>query len=93
MEDMREEIREAFQVFDPKRDGHLSVKAMKEMLQTVGDKMSEDDINELIATADANGDGVIDYCGRWKQIIFTVIFLCVYHGMLSLMISDLNALK
>lgn len=63
-EDMREEIRNAFRVFDRNSDGRLNAKELRDVLQTVGDKMSEDDIDELIAAADANGDGVIDYEGQ-----------------------------
>ncbi|ELU13700.1 hypothetical protein CAPTEDRAFT_169155 [Capitella teleta] len=60
MEDMREEIRDAFGVFDKNNDGRLSTSELKDVLSSVGEKMSSDDINEMVAAADSRGTGMID---------------------------------
>ena len=76
-EDMHEEIREAFRVFDRNNDGHLSCQELRDILVTMGDKMKDEDINELMAAADVNGDGTIDYEGMTS---FTSVSLVTCYG-------------
>ena len=71
---MREEIRDAFKVFDRNNDGRLSSQELRDILVTMGDKMTEEDINDLMRTADINGDGMIDYEGLLIAFINTLIF-------------------
>jgi len=60
-EDVRDELKDAFKVFDKNNDGYLSATELREVLQTLGDRMTDDDVDELIQAADTNGDGRVDY--------------------------------
>ena len=50
-------------VFDRNNDGFLSSNELRDVLQNLGDKMTGEDINEMMLLADQNGDGKIDYEG------------------------------
>ena len=70
-----EMLRGAFALFDLDGNKHLDkaeIENMKRFLTETGDKMSEEEIKQLdimIASADKNGDGVLDYGGT-----FTITF-------------------
>ncbi len=55
-----EEIQEAFEVFDTDGSGHISVEEFRVMMTTLGEKMSHDEVNELLRIADRNGDDRIN---------------------------------
>jgi len=59
--DIEEEIREAFRVFDREGHGFLSSAEMSHVLQSIGDKLSLEETEELINDADIDGDGNINY--------------------------------
>lgn len=39
------------------------------MLENFGEKMTFDEIEEFLAIADKNGDGIIDYGGKVKYVL------------------------
>ena len=55
------------QVFDRNGDGHVTAQELREVLENTGEYMKREDIDELIATADCNGDGRIDYEGECAE--------------------------
>ncbi|XP_063698281.1 calmodulin-beta-like [Culicoides brevitarsis] len=55
------QLRSAFQVFDKNKDGFISVHELKEILMNLGEKMTDNEFEDLIAEADVDGDGRIDY--------------------------------
>ena len=57
----QQEILEAFRIFDGDGSGSISAEELKHIMTTLGERMTEDEINELLKEADTNGDGVIDY--------------------------------
>merc|ERR1719331_1304433 len=59
--DIEEEIREAFRVFDKDGHGFIPVPDLQHVLQTLGDKLSADETQELISEADLDGDGNVNY--------------------------------
>ncbi|KAK6199509.1 calmodulin-like protein 12-like protein [Scheffersomyces amazonensis] len=58
--DSENELMEAFKVFDKNGDGKISALELKQVLTTIGEQLSDDDINQMITEADTNGDGEID---------------------------------
>ncbi|KAK7478044.1 hypothetical protein BaRGS_00030720, partial [Batillaria attramentaria] len=66
MEEVSEDMRDAFQVFDKDGDGYIDVEEFKTVMMTMGDKMSEEEVQKMMKDADANGDGKIDYKGANK---------------------------
>ena len=48
-------------MFDKDGNGLISRDELRDVMTQLGEKMSEDDIDEMIEDADKNGDGMINY--------------------------------
>ncbi|KAL4226321.1 Calmodulin [Mactra antiquata] len=59
--DLREEILEAFRVFDNDGNGSISKDELRFAITQLGEKVKEDELDELMKAADLNGDGSINY--------------------------------
>merc|ERR1712128_292427 len=59
--DIEDEIREAFKVFDKEGNGFISTPDLMEIMQSVGDVLSLEETEEMIAEADIDGDGNVNY--------------------------------
>merc|ERR1719189_3560264 len=59
--DIEEEIREAFRVFDREGHGFITVPDLCQVLTTLGDKLTEEESEELLEEADIDGDGNVNY--------------------------------
>lgn len=47
-------------------DGYIDLEELKNMLESTGEAITEDDIEELMKDGDKNNDGKIDYDGRFQ---------------------------
>ncbi|CAG8760325.1 13486_t:CDS:2 [Cetraspora pellucida] len=59
--DIEEEIKEAFKVFDKDGNGLISAAELKVVMSSIGEKLSDEEIDEMIHEADVDGDGQINY--------------------------------
>jgi calmodulin len=64
--DSEEEIREAFKVFDRDNNGFISAAELRHVMTSIGEKLTDDEVDEMIREADQDGDGRID-CMFWKS--------------------------
>lgn len=64
--DSEQEIREAFKVFDKEGTGSISSAYLRHIMTTMGDRLSDDEVDEMIQEADIDGDGDIDYDGSFS---------------------------
>ncbi|WJX85548.1 hypothetical protein P8452_67984 [Trifolium repens] len=55
------ELKEAFWVFDKDKDGYISSNELRSVLRAIGEKVTEEELDQMIKMADMNGDGLIDY--------------------------------
>lgn len=53
------EIREAFSVFDKDGSGKISGDELRQIMRSLGEELTEDEIQQMIREADTNGDGEI----------------------------------
>jgi len=56
-----EEIREAFLLFDNDGNGFISAAELRHVMTNLGETLTDEEVEELMHEADANGDGQIDY--------------------------------
>jgi calmodulin len=61
--DMEEEIREAFQVFDKDGNGFISAAELRHVMANLGEKLTEQELDQMIKEADIDGDGQVNYEG------------------------------
>jgi len=56
-----EELRAAFNAFDKDSSGKLSAAEIRNMILNMGERIDEDELDELMLEVDKNGDGTVDY--------------------------------
>ena len=52
---------ESFRIFDPKAEKAITFEGLKEVLTRMGEKMTDDDIRNMIKEADDDGDGRVSF--------------------------------
>ena len=84
--DKEEELREAFRVFDRNGDGFISASELRHVMTNLGEKLSDEEVEDMIKEADLDGDGLVNYEGegalmlyRDKQCIFFLLLLLHHH--------------
>ncbi|XP_071079017.1 uncharacterized protein [Haliotis cracherodii] len=66
--DSEEEIKEAFKVFDKESKGYLTSDELRHIMTTMGEKLTHEDVDDMIREADLDGDGKIDYLEFSKML-------------------------
>ncbi|KAI4296652.1 hypothetical protein L6164_036595 [Bauhinia variegata] len=57
----KQEIKEAFELFDTDNSGTIDAKELNVAMRALGFEMTEDQINQMIAAVDKDGSGAIDF--------------------------------
>ena len=57
----RDEIREAFAIFDKNGDGSIDSKELQTVMESLGEKLTEMDIKTMMDGADTDRDGKISF--------------------------------
>ena len=60
-EEQKQEIKEAFDLFDTDGSGTIDAKELKVAMRALGFEPKKEEIRKLIADVDTNGSGVIDF--------------------------------
>jgi len=58
---IEDEIMEAFRAFDKNGDGFVSAAELRQVMDSLGEKLSDNEIGEMIREADMDGDYLINY--------------------------------
>jgi calmodulin len=59
--DTEAEIIDAFRVFDKDGDGKITAAELTHIMKNLGEPLTQEEVDEMIAQADTNKDGIIDY--------------------------------
>lgn len=65
-------------MFDKDGNGHISATELRHVMTSLGEKMTEEEVDEMIREADVDGDGQINYQEFIKMMVsrvFLYIFL------------------
>ena len=70
-------------MFDRDKNGYISADELRHQVTTVGDKLTQEEVTDLLCVADQNGDGFIDYREvrfnpeQISLLIFNLELMCV----------------
>ena len=67
--DIENELNEAFNAYDKNGKGIISVKEFKRIINTLGDKICDEEVDEIIQKVDPKNKGYIDYKELTKIIV------------------------
>lgn len=57
-----------FRVFDKNNDGLISSTELRHVMTNLGERLSEEEVDDMIKEADLDGDGMVNYDGMyWNQ--------------------------
>ena len=86
---MQEELREAFRMYDKEGNGYIPTSALREILRALDDKLTEDELDEMIAEIDTDGSGTVDFDGKsfslylFLQYTLIMIFILEFMEMMT----------
>ena len=58
------EIQEIFRVFDKDGNGFISAAELRLVMSNLGEKLTDEEVDEMIRKADIDGDGQVNYEGE-----------------------------
>ncbi|KAK8661438.1 hypothetical protein V6N13_091042 [Hibiscus sabdariffa] len=59
--DAEEELKEAFKVFDNDQNGYISANELRYVMINLGEKLTDEEVEQMIKEADLDGDGQVNY--------------------------------
>ncbi|KAL7081155.1 hypothetical protein ACP275_14G021600 [Erythranthe tilingii] len=59
--DADEELKEAFKVFDKDQNGYISANELRQVLMNLGEKLTDEEVQQMIREADLDGDGQVNF--------------------------------
>ncbi|MQM05760.1 hypothetical protein Taro_038566 [Colocasia esculenta] len=63
--DSEEELKEAFRVFDKDQNGFISAAELRHVMTNLGEKLTDEEVDEMIREADVDGDETL--CARARE--------------------------
>ncbi|XVF80856.1 hypothetical protein PTKIN_Ptkin15bG0109100 [Pterospermum kingtungense] len=60
-ENVGDELKEAFKVFDRDQDGFISANELRQVMMNLGERVTVEEAEQMIREADLDGDGLVSY--------------------------------
>merc|ERR1712043_125280 len=60
-EALKKELKEAFRIYDKEGNGYISTDVLKEILQELDSKLTNEDLDNIIEEVDEDGSGTLDF--------------------------------
>ena len=67
-EGLKEELKEAFRIYDRDGQGFITTDVLKEILREIDSELTEDDLDNIIEEVDEDGSGTLDFDGKLYSI-------------------------
>ena len=77
--DSEEEIREAFKVFDRDNNGFISAAELRHVMTSIGEKLTDDEVDEMIREADQDGDHIVGH--DFRHAVMRAVDVGVLHEL------------
>lgn len=61
-------LREAFRIFDRDGNGYIDAREIRHVLVHLGEKLSDDEVDEMIRESEISGDNQINYEGNISMV-------------------------
>ncbi|GBM93660.1 Calmodulin [Araneus ventricosus] len=81
--DSEKELKEAFRVFDKNGDGFISAPELRNVMTNLGEKLTDEEVEDMIKEADLDGDGLVNYDGQYPPPPFPFFRNSSYAFLLS----------
>ena len=65
-EAMQQELKEAFRLYDKEGNGYITTDVLREILRELDDKITPDDLDQMIEEIDSDGSGTVDFDGEFR---------------------------
>lgn len=72
-DDEDEDLKKVFSIFDKDNNGYITADELKVAMENLNEKLTDDDVNEMIREADLNNDGKVNYEGNYKSFNITIL--------------------
>ncbi|PIA61537.1 hypothetical protein AQUCO_00300812v1 [Aquilegia coerulea] len=69
--DLEEEYKKAFRIYDKDQNGFITATELRQVMASLGDKLTDEQLNEMVREADGDGDGKINYQEFVKMMFAT----------------------
>ncbi|XP_047738014.1 troponin C isoform X4 [Hyalella azteca] len=60
-ESLKEELKEAFRIYDKEGNGYITTQVLKEILKELDNRLSAEDIEGIVDEVDEDGSGTLDF--------------------------------
>lgn len=70
---LTEEFIRGFAVFDKDQTGHIGVGELRYVLTNLGEKLTDQEVDELLAGVRVGGDGTIDYRAFVREVSYCIL--------------------
>ena len=69
-----QELRQAFQVFDRDGNGKISADELRQVMEKMGENLTEEEVNEMIRSVDTDNNNMIEYEGNLLNLAFVTFY-------------------
>ena len=62
-----------FRVFDKKNSGYITSADLRHVMTSMGEKLTQEEVDDMINDASPSGDGKVNYDGKQKFAFYIII--------------------
>ena len=67
------------QIFDKDSNGYITASELKYVMHSLGEKLTDEEVDEMIKEADLDGDHQINYDGNRRSLV--LVLFCLFLAM------------